>query len=226
MTVPSFIFSFGVLLAWMLAHHYANAIRLILIAGLACSLVLCPWLTRNYVVFKSFVFVPTNSGLNLLLGNSENAGSNDGTNADISKYVAAAQGLNEIERDNFYGRNATTFIREHPAKTLRLYGLKFLNYFNYRNKLFSKSESTAARDALSLLSYGSLLAIVVLRLLSVRKHPLAPFEKFALLLYILNGAFSAIFFTRIRFRVPFDFLLIAICATTLSRLAERRLRRD
>ena len=44
------------------------------------------WSIRNYYVFNSFVFVSTNGGFNLLLGNSKNTEPNLGVNTDISQY--------------------------------------------------------------------------------------------------------------------------------------------
>jgi hypothetical protein len=37
---------------------------------------------------------------------------------------------------------------------------------------------------------------------------------------VLNGAFAAIFFTRIRFRLPFDWLLICIAGIILAHLIQ------
>jgi hypothetical protein len=45
-------------------------------------------------------------------------------------------------------------------------------------------------------------------------------EKWCHLLYFGNAFMSAIFFTRVRFRIPFDFLLIFLAAVFVGRLIE------
>jgi len=220
LTVPSFAFALLFLAAWLLARsrRFVNH-AILLIFG--CSLVLAPWLVRNYIRFGSFVFVSSNSGRNLLLGNSEDARPNSGTNVDITRYVAAAAGLGEIERDRFYRDRAVEFMRKNPGRTAQLYLLKFLNYFNYRNELFVKTETSPLRDAIALLSFGPLLAMALLRVILARRWPLSRLEHFALVLYVLNGAYAAVFFTRLRFRVPFDYLLLILVAMTVARLGSR-----
>jgi hypothetical protein len=95
-----------------------------------------------------------------------------------------------------------------------------LNYFNYRNKLLTKTEMSAFREFLALATYGSLLLLVMVRLSMARRLPLDSFERFALMLYVTNGAFAAIFFTRVRYRLPFDLLLQAVIAIFAGRLLE------
>ena len=109
------------------------------------------------------------------------------------------------------------FATDNPVRWAKLYGLKFLNYFNYRNTLATRNETSRVRDWIMLVAYGSLLGLAALRLGMHGRWPLSQYEKFAYLLYVLNGAFSALFFTRIRFRIPFDFLLVTIGAIFLAR---------
>ena len=218
LTVPSFVFSVVFVAGWWVVRSRRLLTHAVVLV-LACGLVLAPWIVRNYVRFGTFVFVSSNSGYNLLLGNSENARPNSGTNADIRRYEAAAANMGEIDRDRYYGSQAVSFIRGNPGRAAWLYARKFLNYFNYRNELFVKTEGSPLRDAVAVLTYGPLLAMALLRVLLARKWPLTRLEHFALLLYVLNGAYAAIFFTRLRFRVPFDYLLLLVAGLLLGRLA-------
>ena len=84
------------------------------------------------------------------------------------------------------------------------------------------AESPLWRDLVMLVTYGFLLLLTAARLALCRRFPLDEYERLALLLYVLNGAFAAVFFTRVRFRLPFDFLLISLCALFLAQLLERR----
>jgi hypothetical protein len=216
LTVPQFILALGFLVLWDMVAKPAERLKHALTMTAACLLVLAPWMVRNYAVFDSFVFISDNSGLMLILGNSENTTPNAGPSADISRYLEASTGMTEVEKDRFFARQAVAFIRDNPAHAAKLYVLKFLNYFNYRNNLWVKAEQSRLRDWISLLTYGPLLALALVRLAQVRKTPLSRFELFALLLYVANGAFSAILFTRVRYRLPFDMLLIAVCAAFLG----------
>jgi hypothetical protein len=188
-------------------------------AMLATALiVICPWLARNYLVMDRFVFVSTNSGVMLLLGNSDNTSPNDGPTTDVTRYAKAAEAmsLDSVEADRYFAREAMKHVVSHPVHSAGLYVLKFLNYFNFRNNLRTTAESGGARDLIMLVSYGFLLTIALLRMAACRCLPLSRLEMFCLLLYLCNGAFSAIFFTRIRYRLPADLLLIAVCALAVA----------
>jgi hypothetical protein len=69
-----------------------------------------------------------------------------------------------------------------------------------------------------LLGYGLLLGILLLRFAHLRRHPLTELEVLLLALYLGGGMAYAIYFTRIRFRLPFDWLLIALDAMFIARL--------
>jgi 4-amino-4-deoxy-L-arabinose transferase-like glycosyltransferase len=214
---PTFVFLVAFVCIWLILAQKQRALARVGIIVTMTLLVLCPWQVRSYRLFNSFVFVSTNGGLNLLLGNSENTTPNAGSGVDISFYRSTAREMSETERDSYYTGAAIDYVAKHGARSLCLYAGKFLNYFNYRNNLTTKSEEDPWKDRLMLLTYGLLLVLASARLAMVRKWRLTEYEKFAYLLYFLNGAFSALFFTRIRFRIPFDFLLITICAIFLAR---------
>ena len=173
---------------------------------------------RNYRTYDSFVFVSSNGGLNLLLGNSDATPPNAGSTVDVSAYAPASEDLNEVELDRHYAREAGAYMRERPVQVLGMYLLKFLNYFNYKNTMATTAETSRWREWIMLLTYWPLLVVGGARLLLRRKFPLSYFEQCACLLYVVNGAFAAIFFTRIRYRVPFDMLLIALAAAILAKI--------
>ena len=217
--VPTFLFGLLVIAGWVSLREPRTGWRQALLIGIAAGATLLPWTVRNYTVFRSVVPISTNGGWNLLLGNSENTTPNAGVNVDITRYVAETHGMNEVEADRHFTRAALRFMRQHPARAATLYAGKFLNYFNYRNRLYVQSESSRARDLAALLTYGPLLLVAFGRILFRRRIPLTPFDRFALAFYLLNAAYAAIFFTRIRFRLPFDFLLICVCAGFLAKAA-------
>jgi hypothetical protein len=226
LTIPTFVFTLGIVALWCAGTRRESHGRGVALTLIVSLVVAGAWTARNYAVFDDAVFVSSNSGKNLLFGNSENTTPNAGVNADISRYTEEANrlGLNEIERDNLYTERALEYVRSHPWQSLALYGQKFLNYFNFRNELATRSEASVARDLLMLVTFGPLLSLVLVRFCLWRRFKVSPLEAFFALLYVTSGLFCAVFFTRIRFRVPFDFLIIAIVAMFLHEVIRARLR--
>jgi hypothetical protein len=96
---------------------------------------------------------------------------------------------------------------------------KFINFFNFRNRLYVHSESSTIRDGVMFITYYLLLLLAGLRLYFFRRYPLTMTEGFLYGLYLCGALLGAIFFTRIRFRLPYDTLLIAIGAIFLGHLS-------
>jgi len=194
-----------------------SSTRIICIFSIIAIIPAIMWSIRNYSVTGRLVFVSSNSGLNLLLGNSENTTPNSGVNVDISKYTAQTTSVDEVDRDKFYGVKAIEWIENNKVPALKLYILKALNYFNYHNQLYVQSESSSLRDILMFITYYPLLSLLFIRILLMKYFPLSAIEKLFIFLYLTNALISAIFFTRVRFRLPFDFLLIGLVVTSLER---------
>jgi hypothetical protein len=218
LTVPSFAFVLVVFAVWLLRVHSNRPLRGWVIILIPILLLLGGWTVRNYLVFDTLIFVSTNSGENLLIGNSENTTPNAGRTVDITRYRTEGDLLGEVGRDRYYRTKALEFMLAHKTHTVRLYFQKVLNYFNYRNDLETHSETSTMKNLALVLTYGPLLLLVILRLFLSKLYKLSSFEILLVSLYLSNAFVSAIFFTRIRFRVPFDFLLILLAALFLEKL--------
>jgi hypothetical protein len=168
------------------------------------------------MLFGRVVPVSTNSGANLLLGNCENTEPNAGANVDISRYLSQVKGMNEAEADAYLTRSAVKWVLGHPFQATTMYVLKVLNHFNFRNQLATQSEASSFRDLLVFVPYYTFLAIAITRCAFYRRKPLGRTELLLYSLYFGNALLSAIFFTRIRFRIPFDALLLAIVAISIG----------
>jgi 4-amino-4-deoxy-L-arabinose transferase-like glycosyltransferase len=223
LTVPTFIFVLVVMVAWSWIYQRQLVSFRVLSMLVIAFLVVGTWTLRNYTVFNAFVFVASNSGENLLLGNSENTTPNGGFTIDISYYVNQAAGLDEIHRDQYYRSQAINYIMNHKLASLKMYYLKFLNFFNYRNELVTKSEASSARDLLMLLTYGPLLLLALARLVFSKSFKLSAFEILLVATYLIGALVSAIFTTRIRYRIPFDYMLIMLVGIFISQLLKVRL---
>lgn len=221
LSVPSFLLTAPVL-AWILFRNSKSPLipRLIQVSIFTFSTlaIVAPWTYRNYKAFDAFIPVSANSGLNLYLGNSPNAGPNTGVNVERSEILETVQDFNEIETDRYYRHQALDWIKSNPLAALKLYTAKSLNYFNFRNELKTASQSSALKDLMMFVTWYPLLGLFVARLFFIHKFPLSPLEKAIYLLVISNVFLSAIFFTRIRFRLPFDQLMILANAIFVGRL--------
>ncbi len=190
----------------------------------AAMLVIGFWGARNYVVFHRVVPLAVNLDFHLLVGNSENATPTAGVNADISQDTVGAHAMSEIDRHEYYRSRAIDWVVNNPSRAIVLYFGKVLNHFHYTNRLKSEAASIA-RDMLMLVSYGPMLLLFIVRIVLSKKYPMGEMEKYFASLYVMNAFFQAIFFTRIRFRVPFDYLLIAVAAMTIVLLLDFYFRR-
>jgi Dolichyl-phosphate-mannose-protein mannosyltransferase len=217
LTVPTFIFVLIVCAGWAAFMFKEPAIRsgaIILVAALS---IVALWSVRNYVVFGQPVFVSTNSGVNLLLGNSKNTTANSGVDVDLQDY-RPPNGLNEVEVDRYYRNEAIKFILSDPYRWLKLYTKKVANYFNYEVAQVSQVRTVSFQNLIMGVTYGFLLITFIVRALFMRRYPMSRLEALLVVIYFVNALFSALFFTRIRFRLPFDTILIVLDSLFLSRI--------
>jgi hypothetical protein len=222
--VPTFLFTMVVVLG---AAWFLKIIRWrdVLLITLAASLIVGTWTLRNVVCFHQFVPMASNSGLNLLVGNHENVVAYEGAAVDAMEpyYNAVANlGLDEFQGDSYYRHVALSYIQEHPWRALLNYLERVLNFFNTLNAYApqNKEEFSAWKQIVMATSYAFLLALLGWRLIDIKRFPLIPREKLFLAVYVLSAFTSAIFLTRIRLRLPYDYLIIAIIALNLSRRLE------
>lgn len=192
---------------------------------IGASLILTPWIVRNALVFGRFIPVATNNGISLFTGNNEHTTANSGVTEYIAQSLETTRYFSEVDADDRHRRAALDFVRVQPRAAFMLYLEKVANYYNYRNELTTQSESSPQRDLIMLGSYGLLLAAAIARICLAARHPLSGLERYVCWLYFLNGFFSAVYFTRIRFRLPMDMLLIVLASATIAMVANRLVKR-
>ncbi len=223
LTIPLFILTLPLVALFMFftdsGKFISKLIRPLVFCSLAAAVVLC-WTARNYYVFNKFIPIATNSGFNLFVGNSENAGFNTGTAIDWTEHELEIekQNLNEYDKDLYFRNQAIEWVKTNPFAAFKLYLGKTLNYFNYTNKLFVEEQGSKLKDIVMFWSYIPLLLIAIVRLFFIGRVPLSRTEQYLYFIYFGMAFMSAVFFTRLRFRVPFDFLLIAIVSIAFSKL--------
>lgn len=193
-----------------------------MVFGLITATTMTPWLVRNYQVFGQFVPVATNGGINLLIGNSEFTRSNSGVDVDLSRYLRQAEGFDEVQTSRILQSFAIDWIKANPADAASLYVNKALNYYNYRAETATSEHNAAWKDWLMFFTYYPMLVLVLVRLALIGRAPLSRTEGLLISVYVINGLLAALFFTRIRFRLPFDGLLMVLAIISLGRIMQLR----
>lgn len=228
LTVPSFGPSVLVVVGWLIwRHRHSAGPRRVVLGTAALLLVVAAvlpfaWCVRNAVQVNTFG-LSTNNGVNLLLGNNPGAAADQGAGADLSAYREHFAGRHptEVELDGFYRDQAIAWITGHPGDALRLYASKVVHTFSFRDQLATGEQAKPMQDLVSALSFYPVLALAALRLLLVRRRPLSEAEQISLVLVVMNVLLLAVFFTRLRLRMPLDGLIIILAATAVTLLAQR-----
>jgi hypothetical protein len=221
LTVPMYLFALPCLLV-LTKSESGSFWRVLLI--LAC-IALPPgmWTIRNCRALHTYVFIATQDGHELLVGNSPNAAANRGVSTDIHTYTETAERLrlDEVQTDRFYRQSAVDWIVHHPDKWLLLYVEKLLNWFNFRNELAVSAQGSNFRWAVMFVTWYSLLGVALLRMW-LRTDRWTGVDLYLWGVY-LSGALSyAIFFTRLRYRLPYDYVLIIQAAACIDELRKGR----
>jgi len=104
-------------------RYVAGLVLLYLVLAAA----LAPWIGRNYRVFDAFVFISTNGGVNLLVGNHAKATGMYSLPEELPALSGRAR--NEHEKDIEARRLALRFMLERPADTVRLWPWKLYHLY-------------------------------------------------------------------------------------------------
>jgi 4-amino-4-deoxy-L-arabinose transferase-like glycosyltransferase len=225
-TVPSFAVSVFIVVVWLGWRNRRAAWRMAAVILVVVAVFPGLWCVRNAVSLHAFVPVSTNDGINLLLGNSEHTTAGSGTSVDISRYDQEARNrrLDEIGINKFFSESAVGWITTNPGDAAVLYAKKVANNFAYSSEMATTGQGNRTADVLLALTYYPLLALAVWRLIAARRRPLTGEEKLAAGLIVLNLLLLAVFFTRLRFRVPLDGLTILLAASAFVHLLRSRVK--
>jgi cbb3-type cytochrome oxidase subunit 3 len=230
LVVPTFALTLPILLLaawwWKIIRWHEGipvALGVVLVVGL--------WIARNEIVFHKFVPFATNSGATFLIGNGPLAQPNAGSGViDQTPYynLPGTQGLDEFGQDKFYRQYALDWIKANPGRAFVLYLEKTANYFNVYNLYAASTEAEVPfwKQVVMGGSYVLLLGLLGWRLVEVKRFPLLPREKLFLAVYVLTAFTMAIFVTRIRYRLPYDYLIITIVAMHLCQRLQAWLEPD
>ena len=182
-------------------------------------MVVAPWSIRNSLHYGQFVLVTTEGGHAFWQGNNPYF---DGVNRpgpdDIPQELRQKlKGLSKIEKDRVYYRESFNFIRNKPMQFVKLYIIKFFNYWRlYPNTISENRFTTLKTKIISLLTYGLLLPFALFGIIKSVFH-----NKKTLLLLFLMLSFSlgySLFLTSVRYRIPLDVYVIVFAAFGIIRV--------
>jgi len=130
---------------------------------LVSSIIILPWIIRNYMVYKQFVFIQTTTGEVFWRGNNINAtGSayriNGKTVLESSspEFLKKLYSLDEMGQNKLFREEAFNFIKDHPFKSVSLFIKK--NYYFW----WFSPQSGMEYPKLYLLIYKALYSVVIL----------------------------------------------------------------
>jgi hypothetical protein len=215
LTLPVLFFAGLIRSSLSLKHQFQRLIWIVV----TCSICLSPWAIRNYVELGKLTPFSTQSGYNLILAYSKNSTVTSGAEIDLSEFINDDfYSMGEVDRDKYLYSEATEWMKSNPEKVVKLYFGRVLNYFASSNSLGTNSESSDMRDDILFFTYYSLLALALLRIPLLHIFSFRRQEIFLWIIYFGNAFASAVFLTRIRYRSPFDALLVLMASFTLCYL--------
>ncbi len=229
LTIPVALLLLPVFLGWIVIHSRHRWMQSLVFCAVSLSLV-GAWSMRNHMAFDTFIPVSTSAGYNLLVGNTPEARHDTSTEIRFPEYVYAdLTGADEVAANRIMTRAAIREIRNDPLRAGTRYAGKFAHWFHFTNDLVSdkvidggaSGVGIGTREMVLLISYGGMILPLVVHVALRRQFPFSPVELLFLCLWVGAGLAYAVFFTRVRFRLPFDWLIIAGNGMFLAALAER-----
>ncbi len=197
-----------VLVLWLILPKNYSMIGKGVVAALIAILCISPWWYRNYKIFDCFIPATTHGGDTLYIGNHSETNLSKWYDYAGKECYVEAHKLPEQEMNAFFLNKVIEFWTQQPGEALKLYGIKLAYHFHFRNNLHTSGESSRLRDTVMFITYYSLLLCLLIRLLFAFRLPLTRLEKLLVTIYIVSAFFHAVFLPRLRFRLPYDTVLI------------------
>lgn len=214
----------GILLGatWPMARAGRRWLLPAVTVAAALALTLSPWLIRNHDVHDHWFFVATGGGRALWLG------SNDHTTGRAGSIVLPDSTLtaelmrlpDEVGRDRRLGALGLAWMKADPARAARMYLVRMSSLWaiypdTYTRTRFMNDFARVAQGAASVFIFaGALLALA-----RARDVPLLTPMVSAIVLFSLV---NAVFFMVLRYRMPFEPLLIWMAALGWTRVTAPR----
>lgn len=221
-------------LFWTKRNALTHTLQIILPLILGLSLVLGGITLRNRIVSGEWIFISSQSGLSLFVGNNPQANgafenpdfirpSHTGQDEDQRIFVEKTLGykVTPTQVSNFYRKLAINFITTHPTQYLQLLGKKLVLFVSDAEQSHD-IDLMLQRNIKILLDLNPYILIFPLALLGMM---LAYKEKreiqFAVLMVVAQLGYSLIYFVTTRLRAPTLPILIIFEAFTFVWLVQK-----
>lgn len=208
--VPTEVFVVPAVVAFFWRRGWRWLAGFVLFLGIGLAAAVTPWTLRNLIVEKEPILFSTSGGEAFFCGFNEQAGMNTGARMEIPpalwKEVYAARSGRESER--VFSSHATKWIRENKTQALRLWALKFLNYFRWDNGgMATESERSDIREWIARLTTLVVFGLALWgswRLWTRRRA----WTILTVVMLVCLAAGHAFFIARYRYRLPYEPFLL------------------
>ena len=172
--------------------------------------------------------IATGGGDNLLRGNSPNTTPQTGVMVDLTGVAPELpEGASETLVDSAYRAAALDWITNNPVDAIQLFVGKLAYFFAASNSFLSDVESQGLREAALWLAWVPFVLLAAGRVATWRVWPMTDLEKVAIWCIAGTALATAVFFTRVRYRITVDPFVFLLAGMLIARglTAARRLHR-
>lgn len=218
---------------WLLAvtprRDSRSMIGLIVVAGLAAFVVIAPWSIRDSIVHQRSLFLISTTGEDFWDGNNRYATGHsyvDDQRTVIGSLSPAERAdltsqPDEIAQSQWFMNQAMAFIRENPARAVRLTFVKFFHFWWFAPQTGVLYPLSWRQCYMAYYVFVLLLAVAGVRSLA---RSGAPATRFALLLgaFLLGlSVLQSLYYVEARHRWAIEPMLLVISGGGVAALAER-----
>lgn len=212
---PSWLLVLPIVVVLMLAGakgHRARALERAVIVMLGFTVMLVPWVYRNYQVTGHFV--PTTLWAGPSLYDGLNPQATGDSNMTFFERDQVMQRMSEYEMNQYYTRKSVDYARQHPGHVIQLMGAKLLRYWKpwpnapqFRSWWMMAAVSVVFLPVLLLAAYGAWISRQQVFLLLITLGPILYFSLIHL-----------VFVSSLRYRLPAEYSLYILSAVGLAAL--------
>ena len=233
MTRASMLLFLPLALAWVMivSADKEKALVNVALAAIGLLLVMTPLLVRNYIVSRDIVFLTSHAGMNLYIGNNEEA---DGrfkapfwvrsniaglqTDAKTIAQKELGRDLKDSEVSKYYASKAASFIKKNPGPFLKLLWQKLTLFIN-KQEIYDVACYEVYRDKIPILGFPfitflfvGILAIAGMLIALKNWRKVMP-----LYLFVITYTLSILlYFVSSRYRVPFAMVMVIFAGFFIS----------
>ena len=217
---PVILAAFPLIAVWLYVNSRQDRLatcKIVALVFIVTGLTISPWLVRNYVAFGQYVFVKSNFGNELFIGNNPHASGSFTAAHDARANLTIPEQeflrqADEPSRNRFFLHKGIAFIAAHPAQFSTLTVNRFAQYWTF---MMQPVQGSAQKISL-LIYFGVLLLAITGLLLSSKRE--ADVQLLWLLLLALPLPYYCTVVGLFRYRFAVEMILLLFAAYGISRI--------